>query len=451
MILESATQRLGPRARRLAYPALVRLAINCLAFASAACAHGAPADVSPRLTVLWSVPIAVTDNFTHQEGLELKGAVSDSRASPVFLGAFWDGSHRPKDVIVDDHSDPENPTRLVTPERAAKEEGRHWYQLLGFGKPIEIPAVESFAIDHFGAVWLAGSANPYLDIASDRHSDAYVVRFGKQDEMPRSWTYGDSTRRVVTSIHPIGESDMLIAGSDKFSSWVSKISHDGKRLQDHALGNGKGIAAAPLPDGSAILAAISSSSSGGEYSDDVSVWKLEPNGHLSRTATVREGLSHSKISYYGRIVISPASDGAYLASTWDAGYSDEMKKSVEVARVDASGKPMWRQSIDDSIVKGSRPEVCPPAIATLANGDALLACARDDEIHLDTFDHVSGKRRSAKVALPDCQHGHPSQLFLVVTTNDTFIAGSRPDTNVGANCSWLARLNLPADWAAPPR
>jgi hypothetical protein len=80
-------------------------------------------------------------------------------------------------------------------------------------------------------------------------------------------------------------------------------------------------------------------------------------------------------------------------------------------------------------------------LATLANGDALVACALSGQIQLHQLDRVTGEPRTARLPLPACQRAHPAALFLMARPDGTvFLEGSRPGSNVAANCSWMGRL-----------
>ena len=83
---------------------------------------------------------------------------------------------------------------------------------------------------------------------------------------------------------------------------------------------------------------------------------------------------------------------------------------------------------------------CNPALATLADGDALVACALNGQIQLYRLDRDTGEQTAARLPLPECQRDHPAALFLMVRRDGAMLlGGSRPGNNVAGNCSWLGR------------
>jgi hypothetical protein len=87
-----------------------------------------------------------------------------------------------------------------------------------------------------------------------------------------------------------------------------------------------------------------------------------------------------------------------------------------------------------------------PAIATLANGDALVACSLNGQIRLHKFDRYTGNDEQSSLSLPSsvCDGGgYPGSLFLFVLKDGTILlSGSRNGNDAAQGCSWLGHLTI---------
>lgn len=128
---------------------------------------------------------------------------------------------------------------------------------------------------------------------------------------------------------------------------------------------------------------------------------------------------------------------------------DARPQAVEVARVGPDGTLLWRQALPSTIAKDTRMNyfnTCNPALVTLADGDALVACTLNGQIQLNRLDRDTGAQKAVRLPLPECQRDHPAALFLMVRRNGAvLLGGSRPGYNVAGNCSWLGRLVTQAE------
>ena len=197
----------------------------------------------------------------------------------------------------------------------------------------------------------------------------------------------------------------------------------------------------PAAGGRLLIIGFNGEGQANAYQDNLSAWVLDDAGALRGPTRVRDTLNQSRSSYFGQVAASPVADGAYVASSWSDLFHPQ---PIEIARLNSDGTPLWRQSLPNTIsakqTKVTTYSTCNPALATLANGDALVACALDGEVQLYRFDRSTGTQKTARLRLPDCHGDRPAALFLMSRSGSVLLAGSRPGSNVGGSCSWLGQL-----------
>lgn len=106
---------------------------------------------------------------------------------------------------------------------------------------------------------------------------------------------------------------------------------------------------------------------------------------------VRDALSQARHGNFGYVAASAAVNGAYVASNWaDIAHP----QAVEVAPVSPDRAPLWHRTLPDTVNAnaGTTFSIYIPALAPLADGDALVACALNGEVQLYRFDRDTGKQ-----------------------------------------------------------
>lgn len=311
-------------------------------------------------------------------------------------------------------------------------------------RPNRNPWIMSLAVGAEGALWLGGFSNRYTGIASDVHRDAYRAKLDSTGKPIWERNYGNGGWLAIESIAPAAAGGVVGVGRDMRASWLAKIAADGTLLLERRIGNGKGVAVVSLGGSRFLVAGLAGEGKAPAYQDNVSTWLLDEAGELHGPTRIRDAISREENSYFGRVAASAVADGAYVASIWSDPFHSQ---AVEVARVGLDGALLWRQALPDTVssrkTKVTTFDTCDLALATLANGDALVACALNGWVQLYRLDHETGEQRTTRLPLPECQRAHTAALFLVVRSDGTvFLAGSRPDGNMAANCSWIGRLIL---------
>ena len=411
-----------------------------------------PASLAARLEVIWSTPIATEmtpeGTFGRSQGLVLDAGAVAPDGTVVFLGSMI-GGQRPGRVLLrnPEEAGPDAAAALMLPELDPPGPQFWGSWLFKTQRPNRNPAVLGFAPGAEGQTWLGGFSNSYMGMASDSHRDAYLAKLDGTGKLLWERSYGKGGWLAIESIAPTATGGVVGVGRGMRASWLAKIAADGTLLTEHGFGNGKGAAVVPLHGGRFLVLGFNGEGQAAAYQDDLSAWVLDDAGALRGPTRVREALNRASGSYFGHVVASAVADGAYVASNWSELFRPQ---AVEVARVGPEGTPLWQQSLPDTIsAKETRVttfSTCNPALATLAGGDALVACALDGKIQLYRLNGATGEQRAVRLPLPECQRDHPAALFLMVRRDGAvLLGGSRPGGNVAGNCSWLGRLVMQAD------
>jgi hypothetical protein len=435
---------------------------RAMALALPALAIGAGAvpaqGVSLRaLQVVWSAPITieavpppqvgtVSNIRPREDGISLRQSV-DRQGRITFLAKRFDFAST-DDVLLEgfERNGFQKPTRIrlkgaQTDSVPARVLGMKVNPYPGTA------AIESMTIDNEGMVWVGGATGFYTGIASDPHSLAYLARLDKAGVpiWERSYKVGNMAGAV--SMTPTATTNVLVAAYDGWSepSWLAMIAaRDGGVVWERHLGNGAGVAVAAV--GNAFLVAtFDATGTGSTYQEDVVVRRVNAEGQVGPPGVVRSAINRQRGSRYGRVGMSPTDDGAYVVSSWQVAYAQN-PKPAEIAKVDADGRLVWKATIPTSFVAnpdGVGVTFCDgPAVATLPDGDSLVACALKGHIHTHRFNRLTGKDRQANFPLPACNDAEDSVALSLFVRPDgqVLVSGTRPGGNVGPGCSWLARL-----------
>ena len=411
-----------------------------------------PASLPARLEIIWSTPITTEitaqGGFGRSEGLVLDAAAVAPDGTAIFLGAII-GGQRPGRVLLRDaeKAGPDAAVPLVLSKPDLPGPLSIWRWLPTEPKPNRSSAVLSLAISAGGETWLGGFSNSYMGVASDVHRDAYLAKLDGAGKLVWGRSYGTGGWLAIGSMAPTATGGVVGVGRGLDASWLAKVAADGTLLMERGFGNGKGAVVVPLRDGRFLLAGYTAEGRAATYQDDFSTWVLDEVGDLHGPTRVREALNRASAYNYGHVAASAAADGAYLASSWS---DTSHPRAVEVARVGPDGALLWRHALPDTVsAKDARTihvNTCNPALATLADGDALVACALNGQIQLYRLDRDTGAQTAVRLPSPECQRDHPAALFLMVRRDGAvLLGGSRPENKVAGNCSWLGRLVTQTD------
>ena len=313
------------------------------------------------------------------------------------------------------------------------------------------PSIASMTVDSQSRVWVGGATDYYMGIVSDQHSRAYLAKLDGAGIPIWEKSYKTGNVPFIVSITPALNGNVLVAANDGWfqPSWLAMIAAgDGTIVWEQHIGNGKGIAVARVAEDAFLVASFGATGTDRAYEEGIAVQKVTADGKVGPSTIVRPSINIQKGASYGSLSISSANDGAYIVSSWEVPFEQNpaLFKPSEIAKVDKEGRLLWRVTIPESFVANtdrSGATFCSqPAVATLASGDALVACALKGKIHTHVFSQLTGDHKQTSFPVPACNDGeHPIALSLFVGPHgQVLVSGTRPGGNVGPGCSWLAHL-----------
>ena len=404
-----------------------------------------------HLEILWfstitgaPPPPEVGKRFTPEsgKGLQLESGAVDADDHVVFMANRFDAPSGSQ-VLLQDAGSPEAVNAAITLDLPESERTSLWEYLPWFHRFHPIAAV--LMIDKSNTMWVGGFTNQYMGISAP-HSDAYIAKLDRTGRLAWEKTVQTGHAARVADIAPTSKGDIAVAAIDGWqSSYVSLISSsDGHPLWQRELGNGKGIAIAGLKDERLLVASFSAEGAGASYRDNIIIQPVAADGTLGAVKVIRRGISQRIGSYFGGIKMASVDDGAYVVSSWEDPFEAPLQSS-EVANISGDGKLLWSKVLPDSFEIKSRYDVkycTKPAVTALPNGDGLVACVLNGQIHLHRFARLTGDDEHASLPVPPCNDDrHPVSLFLfVLKDGSVLLGGSRPNSNVGPGCSWMGRL-----------
>lgn len=418
---------------------------------------------SSSLQILWSTPITLETvpppevgklYIRPRENGILLGQSVDRNGQITVLARRSDFSSS-ADVLLEDFE--RNGFQKMVPIQLKETQADSPSTLLGriFGikenAHSRTPLIASMTVDNQNRVWVGGATDYYMGIASDPHSRAYLAQLDGAGTPIWEKSYKTGNAPFIVSITPASSGNVLVAANDRRLqlSWLAVIAaSDGTIVWKQHIGNGKGIAVAHGAKNSFFVASFEATGTDQVYEEGVAVQKVTADGKVGPSTIVRPSVNTQKGAGYGSLSISSANDAAYVVSSW--GVSSEQNpalfKPSEIARVDGEGRLLWRATIPGSFVANtdrSGATFCDrPAVASLASGDALVACALKGKIHTYVFSQRTGDHKQTSFPVPACNDGeHPIALSLFVRPDgQVLVSGTRPRGNVGSGCSWLAHL-----------
>jgi len=439
-----------------------------------ACAGTLPSDqalasepdaAAPSLQILWSMPIVadppdpteIGKIFYHHrgEGLVLLAAAATSAMQIAFLTDIFDPKTNHTALLPDVSEGPAGLENLdlkgaIADPPVASNAGS---AIFGLKESNRTPSASHLITDGHGGLWIGGGTNYSMDIGSAVHTDAYLAKLDASGKTLWEHAYHSNAASWIAdmAVMPDGILAVAMGGNQVTPARIVLIAaEDGRLLREFPLGIAKSVAITAASGNRLIVASIDPSGSGSTYRDDVSVRTMAADGRFGPPTILRPAISGTLPgAYYGSLRLSASKAGnTYAISSWEVPFEQNpaLLKSAEIASVSPDGKLLWRSPLADSFVtntdRGGATFCSSPAIATLLNDDALVACALHGQIRLHRFDRQTGTDKQSRLALPQCNDdSHPVSLFLLTQQDGTvLIAGSRPPGNVGPGCSWFGRL-----------
>lgn len=297
-----------------------------------------------------------------------------------------------------------------------------------------------------GSVWIAGHANERSYVPGGNITDAYLAHISRDGHVSFERTFSAGLLRLgfrtVGAFTVMQSGAVVAAARDGNRTWVAKVTAAGDLAWEHRLGADKGAAAAVLADNRVVVAMFEAEENQRErsYKDHVSVHVFDEAGRRLADARIRQGLSRSSGSHYGRLAAAGHGEAAYVASSWR---DPSSPKPIEVAKVGADGAVLWLTMLADTIFReeGRTALTCQFSLIVLPSGDALITCGLQRRIDLYRLERATGEVARASVSLPTCHEGRPAKLFPFTTTDGTlWLLGTPPGDNAAASCTWLGRV-----------
>jgi hypothetical protein len=389
---------------------------------------------SPSLDVRWSSPIPAN---APTQGARPDFQIYDAALAPdgrlVLVGAE---SGAPAVAFGVDESGPGSATRL---------------KLRGLAYRI--------AAASDGSVWIGGHANQRAYVPGGDMSDVYLAQISRDGRVLIERTFPSrlvkGRFRAVDSLAVMQSGSIAAAARDGDVTWTAELTAAGDLAWEDRFGAGKGASIAILADHRLAVAAFEKEENRSErtYKDHIAVRVFNEAGQRLAETRIRQGVNTSSGSYYGKLAAVASGDAAYIASSWLDPFSPQ---PIEVAKMGADSRVLWRKMLPDSISPEPGRSIptwrtCELNPTALPSGDALVACALHNRIHLYKFEAASGEVSHLSVPLPACHEGRPAKLLPFTHADGAlWLFGTRPNSNVAASCTWLGRVTG-WDWRMPLR
>jgi len=399
------------------------------------------------LEILWSAPIATDQSpqfgqrttaglILHAESPSPDGRIT-ALASRITAGV--------RSQVLFNNIDQNRPDDAVALTlRGARPAGYQGLWSRIFSGPTQAPYVSALAAGMSGETWLGGASNGYMDFASSDHSDAYLAKVDATGKPIWEMAYGNGGLRTIWSIASLATGDVAVVGQEGWGGRVARIGADGTQLWERRLGNDLGGAIAPLSGGRLAVVGFEATGSAQnrDYRDHVTAWIIDGSGKQLTQTRVRASINKLQHRYFGKVSLVTRDEAIYIASNWTGLFDAQ---PVEIAKLTIDGKLLWSTLLPDTVVPVETAvrswKGCSPTLAVTPKGDVLVACALADQIHLYQLDQSSGAYQESFLPLPDCQAGHPADLFLAIRKDGTMtLSGSRPGSNVAPSCTWIGQL-----------
>jgi hypothetical protein len=411
--------------------AISRIVALAIVIASAASPSSLAQTNVFKLEDIWSTsiagapppaPVGTWVKPDNGSGLVFDAMAVSAQGRIAFVGTEMTGTARRQVLLVDAEARASN---RIVPIRSGS---------------IRPDYLATLALGEGGEIWLGG----FSDIKSWDKADAYVASLATDGSVLWEKTYRHGGRRITQGITPMATGDLILAGKDERTSWIARVTADGREIWNRPIGNNKGIAVAALSSNRIFAVGYDSFGSfrSNDFKDDVVAWLIDDSGRTIDRQVLREAINKSEGGSFGDVAISTTKDAVYVLSSWNA-FGDS--KPVEITKLNLIGKIQWSISLPTTVGPVQHASTtrgtCSASLTTAADGSAIVACAVDGQIHIYRLNSISGAYEESVLPLPECQARRISRLFLAAQHDGSMIlSGSRPLSNVAPSCTWISRL-----------
>lgn len=324
--------------------------------------------------------------------------------------------------------------------------------MLGRDAASDAPVIDSIIGLDADHVLVGGNAENRVGIASDEHSKAYLAKLDISGHLDWKSSFELGNNPSIEGLALTTSGDIVAVAIDRAlgASWIIRIAaKDGTLLWKEIWpDSGKSINVAKIDDDTFLVAAFASRRTETDYQEDVSVRSVNGKGIMGPKTIIRAQINNDQGATFGNIKMAPTVEGAYVLSSWEVPFEQIpfQIKPTEIAKVTRDGALAWKSTVQESFslnVGRSGATFCAPlAIATLPNGNAIVACALRGQIYLHSFAYEDGSDEYKVFPEPTCQSSYAAiNLFLFpLQDGKLLIGGAKFGSGAGKACSWLAEV-----------
>jgi hypothetical protein len=296
-------------------------------------------------------------------------------------------------------------------------------------------------------LWVAGVSKIVRTIGGAPRSHAYLAKVDRLGHFFWDREFGEGTERTIDSIVSLPSGGIVVSGRDDDTTWLARISNDGKIIWERVLGLGKGSAVTAI-HGRIVLAALDSVANGTGYQEDVVAWTFTEDGMMIHRRIVRNDINNVSNNYYADIRMESVGGAVYVFSAWmDSHYAKPLGVTKLYFEQDQIA---WRREIPLTVWHdGDRTIYSLPAISVLSNGDALISIPIGiNSRNLSRLNAADGDLTQTEVNMsppPSRCAGFwgPIRFLKEQSRTTIWMFGSPPQSERSKACGWVGEAVMP--------
>jgi hypothetical protein len=332
--------------------------------------------------------------------------------------------------------------------------------LIPSASPDRQPNLSKVAAAQGGALWLAGSTNYYLGIASDPNSDAYIAKVDSTGRVLFEKAFGEGLYGPgIGTITVLPSGEVVATGGQVYGPlWIAKLTPQGdvewlhsfprkdEPLSSRDGGRPSGVALKSIasgPNGELIAAGFKKIDRAG--ADVATFWVLNPKGEPINEIQVGNPVSNFNTPHDEGAKIEVTADSFYVLFSHELATDKVLPQPALLTRVDMTGKLLSVKEIQNPIVTNTRFVETIPAFFVLPNSKIIVAWQIDAKIKLFLLDTQTGDVADSETSVPSCQGDLPMHLFFGEDqAGEVFLCGSPRGAAVEGKplCVWLESISV---------
>ena len=332
--------------------------------------------------------------------------------------------------------------------------------LIPSASPDRQPSLSKVAVAAEGALWLAGSTNHYLGIASDPNSDAYVAKVDLTGRILFEKAFGEELYGPgIGTITVIPSGELVVTGGQVYGPlWIAKLTPQGEVEWLHSFprkeeplssrdgGRPSGIVLKSIasgPNGELIAAGFKKIDRSG--ADAAIFWILNPRGEPINETQVGNPVSNFNAPQDEGAQIEVTADSFYVLLSHELATDKALPQPALLARVEMTGKLLSVKEIQNPLVTNSRFVENSPAFFVLPNSKIIVAWQIEGKVKLFLLDTQTDDVAESETSVPSCQGDLPMHLFFGKDHDGViFLCGSPRGGAVEGKplCVWLESISV---------